>query len=300
MKIIGTKQLDVDVVRLCDEAEVRLNTELPDIDGAVEPICGVDESVLSLKNNMGTIRNIFLVPWCFGLLVVFFLYWEDVYSAWKAEERSLNHFVELRERVYGDDYFINKANEVALEMYAMLDENREIPIFRYLKYHYTETANGTRTLYVDSFVGVGWLVVFSTFLTSVIRFRRPVPIFFDRDRRLVYSWRKGKVMVQRYENFDYFKTGQALRFQLRYVHENGELWWWQYAIQPGGFPFALNHYLTDLALASVVKFMEQGRGALLDRDWQGPRGIYFREDKKPEDFEEQLQTVLARIEVEEK
>jgi len=72
MKIIGTKRLNVDVVRLIDENEDRLKTELPKINAVVEPICGIDKSVLCLKNNMGTIRNIFLIPWCVGLIVVLF------------------------------------------------------------------------------------------------------------------------------------------------------------------------------------------------------------------------------------
>ena len=298
MKIIGETQLDVTIANLSDNTDSLITKELPRTDRLVEPICGINQKTISVLNNVGTVRNIFLLPWFFGLLGVFFLYVEDIYSAWKAEEKSVIEFVDGRLRSYGNDYFEVTENQVALEIYNELDENRKIPLTRYLKYHYTETANGTRTLYVDGGFGIVWFIITSMLGIIIIRFRRPVPLFFDRDRRIVYSWRKGKVHAQRYDYFDYYKTRQALNFQLRIENGNGNLWWCKYVIQPGGNPFFLDNVLTEPVLISIVKFMEQGRDALLTKDWQKHKGIYFREHPKPVDFDAQLQRILRKIDVE--
>ncbi|AJQ97932.1 hypothetical protein [Gynuella sunshinyii] len=298
MKIIGQKQLDVTIINLSDNTDDLLEKELPQVDGLVDPINGINHKNLSVLNNLGTIRNIFLLPWFFGLLGVLFLYVEDVYSAWKSREEVVLDFVQFKQTTYGKNYFKKTKDQAALSMYNMLDEKGKISLSRYLKYHYTETANGTRTLYVDTGFGIVWLTVISILTVSIIRFRRPVSLFFDRDRRLVYTWRNGKVHAQRYEYFDYYKTLQALNFQLRVGHESGALWWCKYVIQPGGNPFYLDNVLTEPVLISIVKFMEQGRDVLLAKDWQKHRGIYFREHPKPADFDEQLQRILNKIDAE--
>jgi len=49
--------------------------EMPQVFKPVPPICGIDRKILAIKTNIGSIRNLFLIPWFLGLFVVLFYIW---------------------------------------------------------------------------------------------------------------------------------------------------------------------------------------------------------------------------------
>ncbi|WP_428241128.1 hypothetical protein [Gynuella sp.] len=68
-----------------------------------------------------------------------------------------------------------------------------------------------------------------------------------------------------------------------------------FVITPSGNPFFNSSAQYQNILRYVVQFMSSGRNAVAEKDWEGRKGWYLFEDKKPNDFDEQLQTVLQYL-----
>jgi hypothetical protein len=297
MKIIG-KECIRDFEKLTDHEEKWLAMELPEVGRPVPPICSIDRNTLAIKTNIGAARNLFLVPWLLGLFVLLFLWTDDFYGAWKAEEKGTIEFVEDLKRTEGEDYFKKTDHPVDLDIYSRLNKEGKIELHRYLKYHYVETPGGNRRLKVDIGFGIFWIVTFVTLSICIVRFRQFAPLYIDRDRKVVYTWRKGQVWAQRYDQLHFKCEMPGMYIFLRFEHKNGELWWNRFSIQPSGNPFYNPRILCEPVLAAIAKFVNSGRDAVWQENWQGSLGYYFRKDKKPDDFDERVERILTRIDAE--
>ena len=69
----------------------------------------------------------------------------------------------------------------------------------------------------------------------------------------------------------------------------------RFVVTPNGSPWFNGEALYTDVLAFVARFMENGRDDVWPTDWEGRRGLYLFEDRKPDDFDAQLQRVLAHI-----
>jgi hypothetical protein len=284
--------------KLTDNEGKWLDMEMPKVFKPVPPVCGIDQNILAIKTNIGSIRNLFLIPWFLGLFVVLFLWTDDFYSAWQANERSTIHFVEHQKIIHGEDYFETIADPVALSMYRRLNKEGKFELGRYIKYRYMDTPGGNRRLKVDIGFGIFWIVTFTTLSTCIVRFRQFAPLYIDRKRSIAYTWRKGDVWAQRYDQLSFYKYSFGLYVYLRSEHKSGELYASRFCIQPSGNPYYNPAGLCELALAAIVQFVNSGRDAVWQEDWQGSLGYYFRKDKKPDDFDERVKRILARIDAE--
>jgi hypothetical protein len=297
MKIIG-KECIRDFEKLTDHEEKWLAMELPEVGRPVPPICSIDRNTLAIKTNIGAARNLFLIPWFLGLFVLLFLWTDDFYGAWKGLERSTIHHVEHQKKFYGEDYFEKTTDVWELRIYHRLNNEEKIDLRTYLKYHYGETPHASRTLQVDIGFGFLWAACFVALSICIVRFRQFAPLYIDRDRKVVYTWRKGQVWAQRYDQLHFKCEMPGMYIFLRFEHKNGELWWNRFSIQPSGNPFYNPRILCEPVLAAIAKFVNSGRDAVWQENWQGSLGHYFRKDKKPLDFDERVERILARIDKE--
>jgi hypothetical protein len=271
---------------------------MPQVFKPVPPVCGIDQNILAIKTSIGSIRNLFLIPWFLGLFVVLFLYVDDIHSAWKATEREDIRYVELCKRKLGEDYFERTKSPGDLNIYGRLNEEGMLDFRRYLKHRYIDTPGGNRRLKVDIGFGIFWIVTFGILSTCIVRFRQFAPLYIDRKRSIAYTWRKGDVWAQRYDQLSFYKYSFGLYVYLRCEHKSGALYYSRFCIQPSGNPYYNPAGLCELALAAIVQFVNSGRDAVWQEDWQGSLGYYFRKDKKPDDFDERVKRILARIDAE--
>jgi len=79
--------------------EFNINCKVP------RPILSISKEFLILSNSFVIIRNLFLIPALISILYLCANELQDVYEAWKSSEKSTIHFIELRKKHYGDDYF---------------------------------------------------------------------------------------------------------------------------------------------------------------------------------------------------
>jgi hypothetical protein len=264
-------------------------------DSPVKPIGVVNDRLIALRNMIpSSFRNVFILPWLIGLCITVYWQVDDFYKTWKAHEKTIIEYLEHRKQFYGNNYFEETSNEVAIDMYRELDENGKIPFKKYWHYHYYETYAAERFRRGDIVLTIFYLISIPGLSYMALRMKRRAPLCFDRERRIIYTWSKSRVLAQYYDDVWLYQNFRGIDFSL-YAFDNGEFQNLFFTIQPGGNPWINNPKIMDPAFASITKFMEYGRDAVLEHDWQGRRGVFLFEDKKPADFDEQLEKVLTFV-----
>lgn len=286
--------------QLSDESKQWLEGELPLFKKPTPPTLSISGSILAFKDNYVSLRNMFFIPWMLGMVAVLCLQGNDVYRSWKAAEKNKLRYMDSEIAEQGEDYLKRTQDPIVLK-YVDVFEGRTLPFMDYMtKMRYSNEfyAYPDRTRQTDilmTFIPIAILLFLGIWSVSM---RRHAPLYFDRQRRIVYSWRFGEVWAQRYENLEYFSNFQSLFIYLRRLDpkdEDERPWLVSFPLQPSGNPLMNPRILQENVLMAIVKFMEQGRDSVWPEDWQGRPSFYFRTDQKPKDFDRQLALILKKI-----
>jgi hypothetical protein len=264
-------------------------------DRPVKPIGVVNGRLIALRNMiLSSFRNVFVLPWLVGLCITVYWQVDDFYTSWSASEKSHQRFVAAEKKIHGKDFFETRADKVELRMYNRLDKSGKMSFKTYWHYRYYEIDAAERFRRGDIVLAIFYLISIPGLSYMALRMKRIAPLCFDRERRIIYTWSKGRVMAQYYDDAWLYQNFRGIDFAL-YAFDNGNPKNLFFSIQPGGNPWINNPKTMDPAFSSITKFMEYGRDAVLDHDWKGRRGVFLFEDKKPDDFDEQLEKVLTFI-----
>lgn len=290
-------------IPLLFKRDALLNHEFNKDGKAPRPIISISNDFLVLSNSFVIIRNLFLIPALLSVLYLCITEVQNVYKSWKASERNTVHFIEFRKNKYGNDYFETlpenkKYRDRILYKYNRLNDRGELTFKQYIKdLHGTYAAYGERNYRHDRNSIIFFGSTIPLLLIWVIGFKRRAPLVFDRKRRLLYTWSKGKVVAQRYDNLRALETPSFLAIMLRTTVKKGKLGWGRFSVTPQGNTIYNSKDSYQQILAYIVQFMEYGREHVMPEqtEWQGRKGWFLFEDKKPDDFEEQLSALLVRI-----
>lgn len=281
-----------------------LKYELGEGNKVPRPIISISNEFLVLSNSFVIIRNLFLIPALIAVLYLCITEIQDVHKSWKASEKSTRDFIISSKGHYGDDYFENlpvnaKYRDIILYQFNRLDDFGNLTFDQFLTDRYGdklyEFGDWSRRHDRNSIIFFGTTI--PLLLIWAIGFKRRAPLIFDRKRRLLYTWSKGNVVAQRYDNLRVLETPSFLAIMLRATVKKGKLGWGRFSVTPQGNTIYNSKDSYQQVLAYIAQFMEYGREHVLPEqtEWQGHKGFFFFEDKKPEDFEEQLEALLVRI-----
>ncbi len=280
---------------LSQEQDKLLQEETFRLDNPLPPIGEVTKQQLGLRTSWGVLREMFLLPWLLALIVVLWWWSDDIYQTWKSTEETALRFIEVRKKKYGNDYFEWIDDPVVIGMYNDINENGVMPLKKYLNIRYVDSVGAKRRLHRDifmaSFLGIGIPGLF----IAILSFRRRAPLYVDREKRLVYTWRKGHVWAQHYDRLWYYENRHALVMVLYGYDKKGRFKPRRFVITPTGNPFVGGPKVHGPVLAAIAHYMAKGRDAVWSEDWQGREGWYLFNDDKPKDFDAQLQKVLDKI-----
>lgn len=277
----------------------------------LSPIMEVNGKYLKVELDRLVIRNWGLPIAFITFLVLGYTYTKSVHESWKNRELATIKFIERRKILYGDNYFEATDNKVALQMHSDIGEDQVLSFQEYLiNYRYNPNRIGGSQLGFDIFRISFILLGLFLSLYYFIRFKRLAPLIFDRERRLFYTWRSGKVMVQRYSDMQFLGNLQGLFIPLGAIPTRKKwggkpltgdsVGWFPFRIMPEG-----NIYVNDVneyegILAYIAQFMEYGRDHVMPNaeSWTKTKKDYLLyEDKQPDDLEEQMVEILRRLEI---
>ncbi len=286
------------LVKLHQQHGVLLSEETLSESKPVTPIGEVTQQRVGVRTSVGNLRFLFLLPWLIGVCLA--LYWqvEDIYETWKSQENRHISFVEFRKKKYGENYFQITKDPVVLRMYNRLLDEKKMPLEKYLDIRYRDSVGAERRLKADIIFGGGAVLTIIILSISILIFKRRAPLYFDRNKGIVYTWRKGKVWAQFYNEQWYYQNNVAMTFILYSLHRKHSYKMRRFVVTPSGNPFMNGETLYRPVLAFVHQFMEKGRDVVFKTDWEGREGWYLFNDNKPKDFDQQLQKILQIIEQE--
>lgn len=296
-KALNKPNMKTELVKLTARKAEYIDGDIISDTKPVSPVGTVSEAKTGIRTSFGSLRWMFLAPWLIGVTVALYWHVEDFYLAWKAKESSYVDFVEHRKKLYGENYFSKTSNKVAMEMYSHIGENGLMPFEEYLDILRSD-GNGEHYLKGTVIFGSIYLGVIVTLTLSIVSFHRRAPLYFYRNRRIVYTWRKGRAWAQYYDEQWFYQNRQAMTFILYSFDRKGRFKQKNFVVMPTGNPFMNGEIVYRPVLAFITQFMEKGRDAVFKQDWEGRRGWYLFDDKKPQDFDEQLEAVLQHIKTE--
>lgn len=259
------------------------------------PLGVVSPSSVGVRTSFGNLRFLFLIPWLIGISLAFYWILEDVYSGWQSRQSLYSEFIEGRKDKYGDNYFKKTNNEVALKIYSNMHDETTLPLKNYLKLRYLNKGELNSLFVTDVSFGGAAIAIIVTLIVSILSFHRKAPLYFDRERRIVYTWRSGRAWAQYYDELWYYNNNVAMTFILYRFDKKGRFKMKRFVVTPSGNPFLNGEALYRPVLAFIIQFMEKGRDAVWASDWEGRRGWYLFEDRRPEDLNAQIDKVLAYI-----
>ncbi len=285
--------------RLLGNSDRLLDIELPQYKKPKTPIIAINSKELMLQEDFtATFRNHFLLPFLVVVLFVVYMQGEDIYLAWKETEASDSKFLEITEKQYGKDYLLNTENETVRNSYAVIGDDGKLPFKTYffeMRYSPKFTAYPKETLQDDITLTAICAVFILTLGPWAFFMRRRAPLIIDREHGLAYSWWKGAVCAERLERLKVVNTPKMIRVHLYFINPkrpDAPIWWRFYKLQPSCNPYFPSAEQRDETLAAMVKFIEYGQSAVWPENWQGRRPFYIFDDKKPDNFEEQLAAIL--------
>ncbi|MBU2708081.1 hypothetical protein KCM76_18955 [Zooshikella marina] len=262
-----------------------------------EPIIEINDRQLKVMQNKTEIRNWWASLFLLGLISMLGFKLLDYYEAWNSAEWSANRFIYLRISQYGSSYFKQTNDIGALKIYNKVGDDGKMSFREFIHDRYNNYTHTTQRIIGDIiFTGIPLLGI-SILLPWIILLRKPAPLIFDREKRVVYSWQKGGVWAQRYDDIRLHENIQMILFFLRCELKDGSLGWAKYSLQPTGNPLFSPLSAYKPTLAYIAQFMEYGREKVLpDQDsWQAKPPFYFRDDPEPANIEQEINRILQRI-----
>ncbi|RDH41393.1 hypothetical protein B9G39_28455 [Zooshikella ganghwensis] len=262
-----------------------------------EPIVEVNAHQLKVMQNKTEIRNWWASLFLLGLISMLGFKLLEYYEAWNHAEWLNQKYIERKRNIYGKDFFEKTNDQYAISRYNRIGSDEVMSFKEFIHDRYNNYTHTTQRIIGDIiFTGIPLLGIL-ILLPWIILLRKPAPLIFDREKRVVYSWQKGGVWAQRYDDIRLLENIQMILFFLRCELKDGSLGWARYPLQPTGNPLFSPLSAYKPTLAYIAQFMENGRERVLpdQASWQAKPPFYFRDDPEPANIEQEVDRILQRI-----
>ncbi|MDX7998580.1 hypothetical protein FE394_05090 [Xenorhabdus sp. Reich] len=267
------------------------------------PLNSIDDNQCTLRNTQRFTRIIVLFPILILTLLFFHNSIADFIEQRKHDEAYIQKWIILVQKEYGEEFYLRKDLPEYMENARFIGNDKTISFWKYLYYRYNYFHASTKLLITD-FLQFSFLLAFSLYLIHrCVFWKLQAPIFIDRKRQLFFSWYKGKVYAARYSQVgvsnlaDPMKIVHLMGLAMYTLDDNNSLTRraFQMFLSYGsvwGFNTKLRQ---DEAHAFIVKYLLQGKDAVAATDYKRFPALFLFRDKKPADFDDQLESILAEL-----
>ncbi|MCW8348635.1 hypothetical protein MD535_21845, partial [Vibrio sp. ZSDZ65] len=248
-------------------------------------IMQVNDTTLSVATPTQTVRFVYIAPF--------------VLAFWGLSFHMLSSFGPNEGMVSSAHYMID-LNQSYKNIGREYDEKRDM----YYRTLVDEDGTGSKvtlikavTLYGDEdyrdfvYKKIGAIcVLLMISLAGTIAFLclpRMADIYFDRERKIVYTWRRGKVAACHFDSLGYREMMQGLNLLLYSEHKKRQFWPANFFVQPTARANFNNENDNTEFMAQVFAFMDKGKSAVITGEsFERPQPKYYLYiDEKPENFE---------------
>ncbi|EGU35535.1 hypothetical protein [Vibrio scophthalmi] len=276
--------------------DLRSNVNIEPMDKPLPPVMSVTDTIMAVKGVTQIARLVYILPLVLLTWFVFYISVDILYPVnIQNIEKSTNRFIEMSKKKYGNDYFEITKDEVVLEIYQEVGEDGKMSFHEYLDYRKNQEG-GYQSLIIKLICSIVALLLALYATYYVVFLPRLADFYFDRERKIVYTWHQNRVIACRFENLGIMENKFGLSmFMYGEFPKRGTYQHVHRFMQPTEKGYFVTEDDNSYFLATALKFMEEGKNAIIKGD-EFHRSQYFflREDPKPEDFEQRLEEVLKR------
>ena len=123
--------------------------------------------------------------------------------------------------------------------------------------------------------------------------KNKAPLILIRDKKLFITWINGKAFVARYSQVGVVETHQAVSLILYGLNKDKHIIKTAFVLPTNPtFIMSSSQGRKDL-LAFITKYMVWGLSAVASTEYERNMPYYLRKDKKPDDFDQQVDEILA-------
>lgn len=220
-----------------------------------------------------------------------------------ARKNDFDGMIKYMEQQYGQTYQTDERSHRFAKNYIPYFGKEKASTWEYLKAYYSgKYYSGGDTAIFGIIL---WLIFFpgALFVSGYLTFFLPPSyLIADRKRNILYTFNKNDVFLTRYDEAQFGYAGKMLAIKLHCIDpETDEL-----ATQI--FRPNISHYSSYLTssdsenqrfITFVNAFMQQGRDAVATENFKRRKPfLFFGKTPLPADFEQQVTSILARIDKE--
>ncbi|PHM48523.1 hypothetical protein [Xenorhabdus miraniensis] len=277
-----------------------LDKEQLENEGTVELINDENCVIINETNNY---RNNIIIPALIGFLLGFCFFINDYINDWKGNEKFYLEMVTIAKERYGNEFYLNPKLPEYFKKYEYISHSKNISILQYFHIRYTDSGFYKKsTVRYDLLLDGGFFLLFLTansfFLYLLFFSRKLAPFVIDREKKIFYTWAKGKMYIARYTQLEAVHYKNVLLLRTYGFDENNNLL--IHTFRPR-IPNIHNERIGKAYLLTfIAKYLIQGKEAVSSVDFQRQRTLFaslfiLRQEPKPTDWESQIEDILVEL-----
>ncbi|MDX7989490.1 hypothetical protein FE392_19760, partial [Xenorhabdus sp. 12] len=180
------------------------------------------------RHNIIRVRKEIIIPVMIGFMLGFGFFISDFVKGWEINGEELLWSVQNAKKRYGEQFYLNpKAPEYTKSLQVIAGDEK-VSLIKYLylsysKYSYYGEERARRNLIIDASFALFFLGANLLLIGIFISLRKPANFIIDHERKIFYTWKKGKVYVSRYDELGVAFTNNILLFKCYGLNEKNEL-----------------------------------------------------------------------------
>jgi hypothetical protein len=242
----------------------------------------INNRICKFRSGLQMLRWIIFTPWFLELLFSAANFTSEFNLNWDKCEYDIVDGINKIEHVE----YLNKLK-------GFIGTDNKLSLKEYLYYRYNEYAYGEEYLVSDILMVIFHAIGIPLCFYAAFLSKQKSPLTLMRDRQLFITWINGKAFVARYSQVGVVETHQAVSLILYGLNKDKRIIKTAFVLPTNPtFIMSSSQGRKDL-LAFITKYMVWGLSAVASTEYKRNMPYYLRKDKKPDDFEQQVDEILA-------
>jgi len=260
----------------------------------------IDRNNCLFRSGLQLLRWFVFFPTIILLFINFMSFSHNFHNSWEHDEKEiLSTINEINMRNYSNEsvfgYYFNKKDDgIFKEKQAnYLGGDKKMDLKEYMYFRYNIYAYGHRYFITDIIHVVCFFIFVPLFFYLSFLIKNKAPLILIRDKKLFITWINGKAFVARYSQVGVVETHQAVSLILYGLNKDKHIIKTAFVLPTNPtFIMSSSQGRKDL-LAFITKYMVWGLSAVASTEYERNMPYYLRKDKKPDDFDQQVDEILA-------
>ncbi|ANC40317.1 hypothetical protein A6V27_08100 [Hafnia alvei] len=260
----------------------------------------INNRICKFRSGLQMLRWIIFIPWFLGLIVSFTWFSTNFYDNWISEENRIISEIEYINNTkypvtnsWGEVFEQKYGNDRKKELIKYIGNDMTMSLMEYIEYTLKVYLYGKEDLIVNFSMLIFYLSSIPLCFYAAFLSKQKAPLTLIRDRQLFITWINGKAFVARYSQVGVVETHQAVSLILYGLNKDKRIIRTAFVLPTNPtFIMSSSQGRKDL-LAFIAKYMVWGLSAVASTEYERNMPYYLRKDKKPDDFEQQVDEILA-------